>query len=177
MLIYHRTCYWILNRIVARLPFWTIRRFFFRHFFQMKIGSGTVIARGVSVLSPQRIVIGDHTLINSGAILDGRGGLIIGDNVDVAWHVAILTSYHDYQDCEYKAALSRCVLNDRACIATRAIILPGVEIGEGSVVAAGAVATKDVPKWTIVAGVPAKPLRTRSNHQVYKLKYPSALTL
>jgi len=60
-------------------------------------------------------------------------------------------------------------IGDRAWIGSRAVVLKGVTIGEGAVVAAGAVVHEDVPAWTVVGGVPAKVIGTRSQQQTYEI--------
>jgi maltose O-acetyltransferase len=62
-------------------------------------------------------------------------------------------------------------VGDRAWIGYRAIVLPGVSIGEGAVVGAGAVVSRDVPPFTIVAGNPARPIGERSRVLTYQLEY------
>lgn len=115
----------------------------------------STISRNVDLRSPYRISIGAHCNINKNVVLDGRGGLIIGNNVDIAQEVNIWTEQHDYNDPTYKAVCKKVIIEDYVWIASRATILPGVHIGCGAVVACGAVVTKDVPSLAIVGGVPA----------------------
>ena len=115
------------------------------------------------------ISIGKYCNINKRTVLDGRGGITIGDSVDIAQDVNIWTEQHDYNSADYKASSAPVVIEDYVWIATRATILPGVTIGRGAVVATGAVVTKNVPPLAIVAGVPAKVIGQRENNMNYKL--------
>ncbi|MEX0895698.1 MAG: acyltransferase, partial [Patescibacteria group bacterium] len=117
---------------------------------------------------PRHITIGQDSIIGEKASLDGRkqlpnsqGGLSIGDHVDIASDVMIWTSEHDITDPQMKAVEEKVVIEEYVFIGPRSIILPGVKIGRGAVIAAGAVVTKDVPERAIMAGVPAKQLSER----------------
>ena len=99
-------------------------------------------------------------------MFDSRGGTItLGNYVDVAPEVNIWTLEHDLNDPNFATKQGDVVIEDYAWVCNRAIILPGVRIGQGAVVAAGAVVTKDVPAWAIVGGVPAKIIGQRNPQQ------------
>ena len=117
---------------------------------------------------PNNVTIGKDTIIGFGAFLDGRDKLIIGDHVDIASQVMIYNSEHDVHNNKMKAISESVIVKDYVFIGPRAIILPGVTVGKGAVIAAGAVVTKDVPGKTIVAGVPAKEIGKR---KIEKLSY------
>lgn len=119
---------------------------------------------------PHNIKIGSGTIIGDHATLDGRDLLIIGDHVDIASEVMIFNSQHDVDDAHFAPIHKPVRIEDYVFIGPRAIILPGVNIGKGAVVAAGAVVTKDVDEMSVVAGVPAKHVRTRSSDSLgYRL--------
>ena len=128
------------------------------------------------IYDPRFITIGTDTIVGERATLDGRrqlpksvGGLTIGNHVDIASEVMIWSSQHDIQDQAFTAIEAPVVIDDYVFIGPRAIILPGIHIGTGAVVAAGAVVTKNVAPYSIVAGVPAKQIGTRSDNLKYKL--------
>ena len=98
-----------------------------------------------------------------------RGGVIIGNCVDIAQDVSIWTEQHDYNRPTYAAVSAPVVIEDFVWIASRATILPGVTIGKGAVVACGAIVTHDVSPYTIVAGVPAKEIGKRNSELDYRL--------
>lgn len=129
----------------------------------------SAVYRNVDIRSPYRISIGSHTNINKRCILDGRGGLEIGNNVDIAQDVHIWTEQHDYNDPRYMSVCKPVKIEDYVWVASRATILPGVKISRGAVVACGAVVTKDVPPLAIVAGVPAKVIGQRRDDMAYTL--------
>ena len=119
---------------------------------------------------PGGIHIGDDTIIGDHAFLDGRAPLTIGSHTDIASSVMIYNSEHDLEKEDFSARTEPVEIGDYVFIGPRAIILPGVKIGKGAVVAAGAVVTKDVPDFTIVGGVPAKEIGERKNKDLhYKL--------
>ena len=129
----------------------------------------STIYRNVDLRSPYRIIIGSHTNINKKCVLDGRGGLCIGDNVDIAQEVNIWTEQHDYNSSNYRSINKAVVIEDYVWIASRATILPGVTLGRGTVVASGAIVTKSTAPLSIVAGVPAKVIGTRKDCMTYHL--------
>jgi len=112
------------------------------------------------------MIIGDHTWIGQSCFLHSGGGLTIGKAVGIAPMVKILTSVHKetelakpvlFNDLE----LNEVVIEDGCDIGIGSIILPGVRVAEGSIVGAGAIVTKNVPPYCIVAGVPAQVIRER----------------
>jgi len=118
----------------------------------------------------KNISIGSDTIIGENVILDGREKIVIGNHVDFASEVMIYNSQHDINSDDFHAVSAPVIVKDYVFIGPRAIILPGVTVGKGSVVAAGAVVTKDVADFTIVAGVPAKVIGERKNkNPKYKL--------
>jgi maltose O-acetyltransferase len=158
-----------LLHCIGHIPSHHIRRFFYR-LSGLKIESGSTIHTGARFYNPSNIQIGKDTIIGENAVLDGRDKLIIGNHVDIASQVLIYNSMHDVEDPDFKAICKEVFINDHTFIGPRAIILPGVKIGKGAVVAAGAVVTKDVQQFQIVAGIPAKVIRERKNKELhYKL--------
>lgn len=152
---------------VGYIPFHHVRRFFYR-LAGIQIGSGSTVHMMARIYDPRFITIGNDTIIGEKASLDGRkqlpnsqGGLHIGDHVDIASEVMIWTSEHDITDPSMKAIEERVIIEDYVFIGPRAIILPGVKVGKGAVIAAGAIVTKDVEPLAIMAGVPAKKINTR----------------
>lgn len=127
------------------------------------------IYRKVDLRSPYRISIGAGTCVNKRCVIDGRGGVNIGKNVDIAQETNIWSEQHDYNSPDYTAVCKQVVIEDYVWLASRSTILPGVKIGRGAVVACGAVVTKDVPPLAIVAGVPAKVIGYRKDIMSYKL--------
>lgn len=153
-----------------------------------KIGSNVIFEKDVLVFHPENIILGSNIYIGHQAILKGyhnndleigdgtwigqqcffhsAGGLIIGRNVGIGPGVKIITSLHGEEGVNIpilhsKLAFQPVVVDDDADIGVGAIVLPGVSIGKGAQVGAGAVVTKDVPPYHVVAGVPAKTIKIR----------------
>lgn len=113
-----------------------------------------------------RLVIGDGTWIGEQAFIHAAGGVSIGRNVGIGPGVRITSSRHaeDGRTVPILHAaieLAGVVVEDDADLGVASVILPGVRVGRGAQVGAGAVVTRDVPPYAIVAGVPAKVLRYR----------------
>ncbi len=147
---------------VGSLPSHYLRRFVYRCA-GMHIGHGSTFHMYARFHNPGNILIGDDTIIGEGALLDGRATLAIGDHVSIASEVMIYNAEHDIHDKDFTPVMEPVKVGSYVFIGPRAIILPGVTIGNGAVVAAGAVVTKDVAANTIVGGVPAKPIGQRKN--------------
>ncbi|MDP3941288.1 MAG: acyltransferase [bacterium] len=155
---------------VGFIPSHHIRRFFYR-ICGIKIGTGSTIHTMMRLYDPRNISIGNDTVIGEGAVLDGREKLTIGNHVDIASDVMIYNSEHNI-DAEHFAAdegvtSAPVTIGDYVFIGPRSIILPGVTIGKGAIVAAGAVVTKDVSPFAIVGGVPAKVIGERKNRDLH----------
>lgn len=155
--------FWL--HLLCYIPSHHIRRLLLRTA-GAKIGKGSIVHMGCRFFSLKKIVIGEDSIIGEGAFLDGRDTLRIGDHVDIASQVLIYNSEHDISSEDFHPVLGTVVIGDYAFIGPRTIILPGVKVGKGAVIAAGAVVTKDVSDFAIVGGVPAEVIGER------KLKDP-----
>lgn len=151
-------------------PSHSLRNFIYRHVCGMNLCEDAVIYYGTEVREPSRITIGRGSIIGDHSILDARNGIVIGENVVFASDVKIWTEQHDHRDPFFRCSTQNhrsVVIDDRAWIGSHTVILHSVHIGEGAVVAAGAVVTHDVPPFTIVAGVPAKKIGERNRDLKY----------
>jgi len=133
----------------------------------MKIKKNVVIYYGFEIRKPWAIEINDNSVIGYKCVLDGRNGIYIGKNVNISSEVMIWTMQHDYNEEGFGPVGGKVSIGDYAWLSTRCIILPGVTVGEGAVVAAGAVVTKDVEPYTVVGGVPAKKIGDRTRRLSY----------
>ena len=151
------------------IPSQRIRHAIYKRCFGVIIGEASVIYHGCEIRQPHDLRIGHHTSIGDRCILDARGGLTIGNSVNLSTGVWIWTADHDPQSRNFAARLSPVTIHDHAWLSCRSVILPGVTVGRGAVVAAGAVVAKDVADHTIVGGVPAKPIGRRREDLDYQL--------
>ncbi|MDQ4097721.1 MAG: acyltransferase [Actinomycetota bacterium] len=147
---------------VLRLPGHAFRIWTLRRLCGWSVGEGTVVERRTTVTARGGVALGEGCVVNRGVTLDGRGGLTVGNLVNVSPEALVLTADHDADSPGFEWRARPVSIGARSWIATRAVVLPGSSIGEGAVVAAGAVVSGDVAPFTVVAGVPAQPLRERS---------------
>lgn len=125
------------------------------------ISSGCSIARTSRIDYPWNFSVGDRSSIGEHAWVYCLNRITIGKNCCIGEDVKLLTGSHDLESATFDLVTKPIVIRDKVWIATGAIVLPGVTIGEGAVVAAGAVVTKDVEPWTVVGGNPAKFIKKR----------------
>jgi len=188
--------FWVyLATLTGIIPSHIIRLFLYRYVFRVKIGKDSSIHWLCRFNQPAGVAIGHNTIIGNDAFLDGRvkrdwkgkkpsvfgyvrhlsetgaRPLTIGSNVSIAGEVRIFTMEHDIDDPDFKEVSAPVVIEDYVVIGTRVTILPGVKIGRGAVVASGAVVTHDVEPYTLVGGVPAVFIRSRSKDLRYTLKF------
>jgi acetyltransferase-like isoleucine patch superfamily enzyme len=108
----------------------------------------------------QNLSIGNQSFIGTDCLLDLAAPLTIGNQVAIAMRVSLLTHVDTYfsplRETHYPSNKAPVIIEDGAYIGAGATILMGVRVGKNSVIAAGAVVTKDVPPNTVVAGIPAK---------------------
>ena len=132
----------------------------------VRIGRGTVLGgvldiRG-GVSAGRRVTIGDMCWINASCTLDASAQVTIGNKVAFGQEVMVLTNTHQIGPPDNRAGASMnlpVTIGDGCWLGARSVVLPGVEIGPGAVVAAGSVVTKSVPANTLVGGVPARLIR------------------
>lgn len=155
--------FWL--QLLCYIPSHHVRRFILR-LGGARIGKGSSVHMGCRFFSLKKIRIGEDCVIGYGVFLDGRDRITIGSHVDIASDVMIYNSEHNINSEDFRPVLGSVEIGDYVFIGPRAIILPGVRIGKGAVVAAGAVVTKDVADFAVVGGVPAEVIGER------KLKDP-----
>ena len=137
----------------------------------IKIGENTIIMHGAILhvynfrdLPESKITIGRDSLIGEYTVIRGQGGVKIGDRVYTSPHTQLIAVNHVFDDpdqpfIDQGITAEGIVVEDDVWLGSAAVITDGVRIGKGSVVAAGAVVTEDIPPHTVVAGVPARKIR------------------
>lgn len=148
------------SHIFTYIPSHLLRNSLWR-LFGLKIGRHSTLHTGVRVFDPRHIQIGEGTIVGYACFIDGRDLVHIGNHTDIASEVMIYSSEHDINSPAFSPTLAPVKIGDYVFIGPRAIVLSGVTIGDGAIIAAGAVVTKDVEPFAIVAGVPAKVIGER----------------
>lgn len=161
--------------LCGSIPSHRIRLFLYRRVFGIAIGKDSSLHFGCRFYNPRGVKIGDNCVIGHCCFLDGRMGLVIGNNVNLAGETAIYTLEHDPNSPTFEAVGGQVKLEDYVFTGSRALILPGVLIAKGAGIAAGAVVTKSVNEYDIVGGVPAKKIGERAKDLKYQLRYAKLL--
>lgn len=154
----------------GKIPSHHLRNFIYRHIYRINLAPNATIYYGAEIRGGVNLTIGYGSIIGDKSILDARNGIRIGNNVNFSTGVSIWTEQHSYKDPYFRLISDSgfgVEIGDRAWIGPNVTILHSVNIGEGAVVGAGAVVTKDVPPFSLVAGVPAKVI----GHRPHDLKY------
>jgi maltose O-acetyltransferase len=159
---------WLALKLLSLPPPYTFIRTRLRllRLIGVQIGDETVICGRISIAgsrhAQRKMQIGAQCMINDGCRFDMGAPITVGDRVYLGHDVTVLTTTHDigpHAQRVYGSRSDPVSIGDGTWVGTRALILPGVQIGAGCVVAAGAVVTESVPDDTLVGGVPAKVLR------------------
>lgn len=157
---------------VGHIPSHRIRKIIYKHIFMVHIEKKAVIYWDCEIRGHGKLSIGEGSIIGDHAILDARrGGIVIGNDVNISNNVSMWTGQHDYNDPYFRSVPGKrgpIIIRDKVWIGPNVTILHSVTIGEGAVVAAGAVVTKDVPPFSLVGGIPAKVIGTRNQDLRYK---------
>ncbi|MBB3057502.1 acyltransferase [Mucilaginibacter gotjawali] len=125
------------------------------------IAKGSYIFMGCTFDKTNDLSIGINSVINGKCRMDTRGGITIGENVSISSEVVILTADHDISTSDMSGRNKPVSIGNYVWVGTRAMILPGVSIGEGAVIAAGSIVTRNVNAFEVVAGIPAKKIGER----------------
>lgn len=160
-----------LFKIVGFIPCHIIRYYFYKYVFWMKLGEKVVIYYGLETRDPWNISIGNGSIIGDKCILDGRRGIVIGNNVNISTGVWIWTLQHQINSPSFETDTDAGIVEicDRAWISSRTTILPNCYIHEGCVIASGGVLTKSTcGPFKIYAGVPGKCIGERNSNLLYE---------
>ncbi|HLB75825.1 MAG TPA: acyltransferase [Candidatus Dormibacteraeota bacterium] len=177
MTVPNRLIDFLTTQIVPGLPSYRLRHAWYRHALGIELGDGSAIHLHCSLWlcharsrQPTQLRIGKHTRVNRGTWLDARGAaIVIGDNVSISPEVAIVTVPQPAADVHPSASGGPVRIGDHVWIGMRAMIMPGVTVGRGAIVAAGALVTEDVAPLDIVGGVPARKIGRRKIDPAYLL--------
>ncbi len=129
--------------------------------FGARLGPGCHIYPRAVIWAPWNLVCEDHVGVADGANLYNPSLLSLGSHCVVSQEAYLCGASHDIDDPDFPLITAPIVIGRRAWVCGRATVQMGVSVKEGGVVALGAVATRDVPAWTVCGGVPARPIRLR----------------
>lgn len=127
--------------------------------FGARIGERAHVYAGARIWAPWNLVVGREAAIADGADIYNPSRIEIGEYAVVSQGAYLCGASHDYKSWDFPLTSAPIVVGPRAWIAARAIVQMGVTIGEGCVVGAGSVVTRDMPAWTVCAGAPCRPIR------------------
>jgi putative colanic acid biosynthesis acetyltransferase WcaF len=160
----------LFNLLITFLPSHRLRQWWLR-MLGAHIGRNSTVMMGTTMFAPKQLSIGDRCVVAERCVLDARGGITLEDDVVLASDVQLRTADHDPSAPDFTARFRPIVVRRYAWLGTRCLLLGGVTIGYGGVVAAHALAVEDVPEYTVVGGVPAKPIAQRSRDLDYNPSY------
>ena len=164
--------YAVWSYFASLIPSYQLRSWYLTQILRYRISPTAAIHSGCW-FSGFHLSVGDHSVINRKCRLDARGGLSIGANVSISPECYVITASHDPHSPSFEGATKpmAVVIEDHAWLGVRAIVLPGVTIGRGAIVGAGAVVSRNVPPMAIVAGNPARIIGERQNEPIYTLNW------
>lgn len=158
-----RRVLWALCTPLFRLsprPFFGWRRMLLRAF-GARVGAQAHVYPSTRVTMPWNLELGAWSSLGEDVLVYNLGGVTIGERVTVSLRAHLCAGSHDYTRPDFPLLMLPIHLADQSWICADAFVGPSVSVGEGAVVAARAVAVKDVAAWTIVAGNPAQPVGRR----------------
>lgn len=129
--------------------------------FGARIGKGCMIASGTKVWVPWNLTMGDYAIIGEGVRVYNLAPISIGANAVVSQFSYLCAATHDYTDPAFRLETKPITIHASAWLAADVFVAPGVTVGEGAVVGACSVVTKDVPPWMVCAGNPCRPIKPR----------------
>lgn len=141
-------------------PFHGYRAFILRCF-GAKVGKGTHVYPGVKIWAPWMLELGDECGIASGVDLYSQGKITVGYRAIISQGTYVCTGTHDYTKAGHPLYTKPITIGNSAWVAADCFIHPGVTIGEGAVIGARSVVTKDMPAWMVCAGHPCNPVKER----------------
>ncbi|WMJ73272.1 putative colanic acid biosynthesis acetyltransferase [Cytophagaceae bacterium ABcell3] len=136
-------------------------RAFLLSLFGAKVGKGVHVYPGVNIWAPWNLELGDHCGIASDTTLYSQGKISIGAYAVISQGAHLCAGTHDYNQPGFPLVTKPIHIGAHAWIAAEAFVHPGVTVGEGCVVGARSVVTKDMPEWMVCAGFACKPLKER----------------
>jgi putative colanic acid biosynthesis acetyltransferase WcaF len=156
---------WMLLFRTTPPPFHNWRCFLLRRF-GAKLGSINFIYPNAKIWAPWLLETGDLVTIGRGAEIYNPGGVFLGSRTIISQDAYLCGATHDYQTPEFTYITKKIRTGQQVWICARAMVMPGVECKEGSVLGAGSVATRNLEEWTVYAGNPAVVVKQRNRFEM-----------
>ncbi|WP_432713824.1 WcaF family extracellular polysaccharide biosynthesis acetyltransferase [Pedobacter sp.] len=153
--------YFVFNSALPWPYQWKLR---ILHSFGAQVGKGLVIKTKVRIKYPWHLTIGDHCWIGESVWIDNLSKVTIGNNVCISQGAMLLTGNHDYSQPNFAFRLGNIEIEDGVWIGAKSIVCPGVSCKTHAVLTVNSVATKNLDRWSIYAGNPARKIRDRKMH-------------
>lgn len=155
---------WLLFFRSSPRPFHGWRSFLLR-VFGARLGRGCHVYPGAVIWAPWNLICGDQVGVADGAILYNQAPIIIGHRAVISQGTHLCTGSHDYEKVGFPLYAKSIRIGKGAWVAAECFVHPGIRIGEGTIVGARSVVTRDLPAWTICAGHPCTPRKSRHRNQ------------
>lgn len=158
---------------IGYIPSHSIRNFLYKKVFLVKMGKGAKIHYGAEIRGTYNLILEKGAIVGDNCVLDARRGYIrIGRNVQLGNFVNLWTGSHDYNDPFFRSKAGKrgpIEIEDYCWLGPRSTVLYSVKIGEGAVVGAGSIVTKNVAPYSVMAGIPAHKVGERNSDLRYDL--------
>ena len=151
----HDLLVWFANFVVNKIPFHTIRLFYYRHVMGFRIAKGASIHLGCTFNCRKELIIGKNSTLNQFCRIDNRGGITIGSNVSISPYVKLVSADHNLHSPFCEGRSRPIILEDYVFIGIDAVVLGNVTMHLGSALGANSVLSKDSEEYGIYAGIPA----------------------
>lgn len=159
-----RIAWGIVSAVFFRLsprPFHAWRRWLLT-LFGANVGKGCHVYPGVRIWAPWNVTFGEECGVGDGAILYSQARITLGKRAVISQGSHLCTGTHDYESDGFELFAKPITIGDHAWIAAECFVHPGVQVGEGTVVGARSVITKDLPPWMVCTGNPCRPVKPRT---------------
>jgi putative colanic acid biosynthesis acetyltransferase WcaF len=160
-----RALWYVVSLVVFQsgwVPLYGIKRWLLRRFGAL-VGTGVVIKPHVRIKFPWRFRVGEHCWIGEDVWIDNLASVHLVNDVCLSQGAYLCTGSHDHRRVTFDLIVKPIVVESGAWIGARAVVLPGVTIRRGAVVAAGSVVTRDIPSGVIAGGSPCRAIGDRDS--------------
>jgi putative colanic acid biosynthesis acetyltransferase WcaF len=151
---------WFCLFLPSPRPFHGWRRMLLR-LFGAQVGRGVHVYPGAKAWAPWNVTLEEECGIADQVILYSQGKIAVGRRAVISQGAHLCAGTHDYTQPGFPLVTAPITIGAEAWLAAECFVMPGITIGEGAVIGARSVVTKDMPAWTVCAGHPCKPIKSR----------------